>query len=158
MRHRVLVQPPSMEARRPARPVRPSALRAQQTFVTNGAAYHDSDADDDLENRPATRTSRRLTKVDLSKLDITSLQRYRKYYKIEGGGQGSTKDELLPSVARHFANQMVDEETVLLQFVVAVQRHSRQQQQMKAAVPMAKKPPVQALPLPPKGVIAKPRK
>lgn len=43
------------EIKRPVRPVRPSALRAQQTFVTNGAPYHDSDADDDLEVRPCAR-------------------------------------------------------------------------------------------------------
>lgn len=37
---------------------------------------------------------------------VTSLQRYRKFYKLEGGGQGTTKEELMPSVARHFAAQV----------------------------------------------------
>ncbi|PNH04889.1 Histone deacetylase complex subunit SAP30L-A [Tetrabaena socialis] len=105
------------------RPTRPSAARAKDHFTAQSES-------DDEGGRP-TRSSRRITRVDLSKLDVASLHRYRKCYKLGDAPATATKEELLPSVSRHFAHQVVDEEEVLLKFVLSVQRHNQQQQQQR---------------------------
>ncbi|KAG2425318.1 hypothetical protein HXX76_013734 [Chlamydomonas incerta] len=58
-----------------------------------------------------------------------SLLRYRKVYKLGDAPATATKEDLLPAVSRHFAQQVVDEEEVLLKFVLAVQKHNKQMQQ-----------------------------
>uniref|UniRef100_A0A7S0VDT8 Histone deacetylase complex subunit SAP30 Sin3 binding domain-containing protein n=1 Tax=Polytomella parva TaxID=51329 RepID=A0A7S0VDT8_9CHLO len=108
------------------RPVRNSALRAQQTFAANGNGPHASSDDDEVEVRPTTRTSRRGARVDFHKIDISSLQRYRKYYKLGDLSVPMSKEELIPVVQKHFNAQPVEEEEILLRFVQAVQNHNRQ--------------------------------
>uniref|UniRef100_A0A7S0UQQ4 Histone deacetylase complex subunit SAP30 Sin3 binding domain-containing protein n=1 Tax=Polytomella parva TaxID=51329 RepID=A0A7S0UQQ4_9CHLO len=111
------------------RPVRNSALKAQQSFATNGGPHASSD-DDEAEARPATRTSRqnRSARVDFYKLDLSSLLRYKKYYKL-GDATTASKEEMVPMIQKHFAQQNIDEEETLLRFIQAVQKHNRQQQQ-----------------------------
>ncbi|GFR53025.1 hypothetical protein Agub_g15717 [Astrephomene gubernaculifera] len=109
------------------RPQRPSALRAQGAF--QAAASSD---DEGMEGRQ-TRSTRRGVRVDLSKLDLQSLLRYRKVHKLGDAPATATKEELVPSVARHFAQQqVVDEEEVLLKFVLAIQKHNKQLRQLSA--------------------------
>ncbi|GLC33928.1 hypothetical protein PLESTB_000818700 [Pleodorina starrii] len=108
------------------RPQRPSALRAQGAF--QAAA---SSEDEGMEGRQ-TRSTRRVMRVDLSKLDTQSLLRYRKVHKLGDTPATATKEDLIPSVTRHFAQQVVDEEEVLMKFVLAVQKHNKQMRQINA--------------------------
>ncbi|GIL85457.1 hypothetical protein Vretimale_10613 [Volvox reticuliferus] len=108
------------------RPQRPSALRAQGAF--QAAASSD---DEGMEGRQ-TRSTRRVMRVDLSKLDTQSLLRYRKVHKLGDTPATASKEELIPAVSRHFAQQVVDEEEVLLKFVLAIQKHNKQLRQLGA--------------------------
>ncbi|KAG2496508.1 hypothetical protein HYH03_005333 [Edaphochlamys debaryana] len=91
-------------------------------------------SDDEAMEGRQTRSTRRVMRVDLSKMDTASLHRYRKYYKLGDAPATATKEELLPSVSRHFAQQVVDEEETLLKFILAVQKHNRQAKAQKQQV------------------------
>ncbi|PNW88941.1 hypothetical protein CHLRE_01g051450v5 [Chlamydomonas reinhardtii] len=103
------------------RPPRQTALRANDAFVAAASS--------DDEGGRQTRSRRTGPRVDLGKLDTMSLLRYRKVYKLGDAPATATKEDLLPAVSRHFAQQVVDEEEVLLKFVLAVQKHNKQMQQ-----------------------------
>jgi len=111
------------------RPVRPAALRAAHTFFSGGYNGQGGSASEDDEemyggSRPPPRTSsRRMPKIDFTKLDTASLNRYRKVYKL-GGDNAVTKDDLIHLVARHFANTSVDEDETLLKFALALRKQS----------------------------------
>lgn len=100
----------------------------------NGVSHGGSSDDDDIEaaaaNKQPQRTSaRRQPKVDLGKLEMTSLQKYRKHFKLVEAPPNAPKEELIPVVSRHFAAQVIDEEdTLLLNFAIALKRHSLQRQ------------------------------
>lgn len=61
------------------------------------------------------RSTRRPLRVDLSKLETSSLQRYRRVYNLREVTSGC-KEELVPAVAQHFAAQVVEENETLLSF------------------------------------------
>eukprot|EP00877_Chromochloris_zofingiensis_P000084 jgi/Chrzof1/10076/Cz04g26070.t1 len=110
------------------RPMRPSALRAQ-TIVTNGGyTSHmgsDSEADEELLNRPPPRASaRRTPKIDFTKLETISLMKYRKTYKLGETPTNSAKEDLIPAIQRHFASTVVDEDETLLKFAIALRKNS----------------------------------
>jgi hypothetical protein len=60
-------------------------------------------------------SSRRPLQVDLSKLETSSLKRYRRVYNLREV-TSSCKEELIAAVAQHFAAQVVEENETLLSF------------------------------------------
>jgi hypothetical protein len=44
--------------------------------------------------------------VDLAKLEVVSLMRYRRVFQLAGLGPAAARDELLHAVSRHFAEQV----------------------------------------------------
>mmetsp|Transcript_4742 Transcript_4742/g.12458 ORF Transcript_4742/g.12458 Transcript_4742/m.12458 type:complete len:141 (+) Transcript_4742:68-490(+) len=68
----------------------------------------------------SSRSSRRQPRVDLSKLEIPSLRKYRHAYNL--GGMFDSKEDLVPAVARHFAAQTVDEDDTLLNFAFSLKK------------------------------------
>ncbi|KAK9811839.1 hypothetical protein WJX72_011056 [[Myrmecia] bisecta] len=97
----------------PSRAGLPRYAVAGNGHAGNGNASSD---EDDLEvsmNPPVQRASaRRQHRVDFSKLETASLKRYRKVYKL-GDMATNAKEELIPAIARHFAQTVVDEEDTL---------------------------------------------
>lgn len=82
---------------------------------------------DDEEGRTTRSTRRGASRVDLSKLDVSSLNKYRKHYKLGEAPAGAQKEDLVPAVTRHFASMpLMDEEELLLKFVLVVQKHNKQ--------------------------------
>lgn len=60
--------------------------------------------------------------VDLSKLEIAALKRYRRHFKLVEVGPNSTKEQLLHAVGRHFMSQELDEAQVIAAFMHAAKR------------------------------------
>jgi len=58
--------------------------------------------------------------VDLSKLDLMALKRYKKHYKLRTRHKTSRKADLVAAVSRHFAAQSVDEAETIERFVFAL--------------------------------------
>ena len=68
-----------------------------------------------------SRSSRRnQSRVDLSKLEVPTLKKYRRVFKLNGNVE--SKEELVPAVARHFAQQVVDEDDILLNFAFSLKK------------------------------------
>ncbi|XP_024364617.1 uncharacterized protein [Physcomitrium patens] len=89
----------------------PAVVATCQTYADNSSS--------ELEQKPkvslSLRSTRRPLQVDLSKLDTSSLKRYRRVYNLREV-TGSGKEELVPAVAQHFAAQVVEENETLLSF------------------------------------------
>ncbi|CAK9855851.1 unnamed protein product [Sphagnum jensenii] len=97
---------------------RPSAQ--EQSVVFDNQTYVDNDAlevDQKLKGPLSLRSSssRRPLQVDLSKLETSSLKRYRRVYNLREV-TSSCKEELIAAVAQHFAAQVVEENETLLSF------------------------------------------
>ncbi|WIA19726.1 hypothetical protein OEZ85_005652 [Tetradesmus obliquus] len=75
------------------------------------------------------------TLVDLAKLEVVSLMRYRRVFALAGVGPAAAPEELLQAVSRHFAEQVVEEVQVLTDFRCALKRRSRKQQLMQQQYP-----------------------
>jgi histone deacetylase complex subunit SAP30 len=69
-----------------------------------------------------SRSSRRQPRVDLSKLEVPTLKRYRSTFNLGGSAVVDSKEELVPAVARHFAQQVVDEDDILLNFAFSLKK------------------------------------
>ncbi|KAK9805891.1 hypothetical protein WJX73_001745 [Symbiochloris irregularis] len=109
--------------------------------AANGRAGSPVSDEDDVEvNLPTTSSrpsTRRRPGVDFSKLDTASLRKYRTHYKLTEVPPNCSKDELIPAVARHFADQVVlDEEETVMSFCMSVKR----QQALHTSPPAYKKP------------------
>lgn len=79
--------------------------------------------------QPARQSTRRVNpRVDLSKLDVSSLRRYKTVYKLGEAPADCTKEDLMPGIRRHFENhlQNMDESDVLLNFMLALKKSSIQ--------------------------------
>lgn len=61
-------------------------------------------------------------RINLGKLDMASLRRYRARYQLPEPGPDSTKDQLVLAVAEHFMSQRVNEHDVLASFLMAAKR------------------------------------
>uniref|UniRef100_A0A061R1L6 Histone deacetylase complex subunit SAP30 Sin3 binding domain-containing protein n=1 Tax=Tetraselmis sp. GSL018 TaxID=582737 RepID=A0A061R1L6_9CHLO len=98
--------------------------------AANGSTQQSTSDDDDVEataapSPPLPRSSgRRAVRVDFSKLETSSLRKYQKVHHLNEVPQNSTKEELIPVVTRHFAAQVVEEDEVLLNFALALKKHS----------------------------------
>ncbi|KAF6260008.1 hypothetical protein COO60DRAFT_939212 [Scenedesmus sp. NREL 46B-D3] len=75
------------------------------------------------------------TLVNLAKLEVVSLMRYRRMFQLGEVGPAAARDELLHAVSRHFAEQAVEEVQVLRDFRSALQRRHRKQQLMQQQYP-----------------------
>ena len=54
-------------------------------------------------------------------LEMLSLRKYRRTYNLKGDYE-SSKEELVPTVTRHFAAQVVDEDDILLNFAFSLKK------------------------------------
>ncbi|KAH7293211.1 hypothetical protein KP509_28G016000 [Ceratopteris richardii] len=70
----------------------------------------------------ASKSSQRLLKVNLSKLETAALLRYRRRFELAGTGPNSSKEQLLDAVERHFSAQKLDEFQVIARFMQAAKR------------------------------------
>merc|ERR1712196_351709 len=70
------------------------------------------------------KDARNLT-VDFSKLDMGTLKRYKRHYRLKTR-QNVTKTELAQAVARHFASQHVDEAETIQLFMYSARSGSMQ--------------------------------
>lgn len=73
-------------------------------------------------------------------MEAASLRRYRQVYKLEEAEPGSSKEELMPAVARHFAAQVVDELETLRSFTATLRKRAGVSGNAFVAPPAAKKP------------------
>ena len=103
-----------MESRKRSR----AAGRQTNGGLHSGAGSEEDDRDD---YHGVSRSSRRQPKVDLSKLEMLSLRKYRRTYNLKGDYE-SSKEELVPTVTRHFAAQVVDEDDILLNFAFSLKK------------------------------------
>ena len=66
--------------------------------------------------RPRGEKDARNLTVDFSKLDMATLKRYKRHYRLKTR-QNVTKTELALAVAKHFASQTVDEADTISLFM-----------------------------------------
>ncbi|XP_058068895.1 uncharacterized protein LOC131218234 [Magnolia sinica] len=70
-----------------------------------------------------TTSAQYITTVDFSKLEMSSLRRYCRFYKLVGHDLKITpKEQLVDVVQRHFAPQRLDEMQVIVELVQAFKR------------------------------------
>mmetsp|Transcript_1198 Transcript_1198/g.1698 ORF Transcript_1198/g.1698 Transcript_1198/m.1698 type:complete len:140 (-) Transcript_1198:261-680(-) len=98
------------------------------TSANGGAASGSSDEEEMQRTAPSPPTqrtsSRRQPRVDLSRLETSSLRKYRRVYKL-GDSSGISKEDLIPAVARHWQNLVVEEEyETLLAFAMTLRKQS----------------------------------
>eukprot|EP00741_Cyanophora_paradoxa_P002477 tig00000076_g2401.t1 len=63
------------------------------------------------------------TFVNFSKLDIKTLQRYRKHFRLQLDGKTHpNKSDLVAAITKHFASHTVDEAETLATFIAAAKR------------------------------------
>ncbi|MCO5610937.1 hypothetical protein L7F22_065183 [Adiantum nelumboides] len=68
------------------------------------------------------KSSDRVLKVNLSKLETASLLRYWRRFELVEVGPNSSKEQLLDAVERHFNAQKLDESQVIASFMQAAKR------------------------------------
>eukprot|EP00879_Flechtneria_rotunda_P002416 GHRR01002613.1.p1 GENE.GHRR01002613.1~~GHRR01002613.1.p1 ORF type:complete len:130 (+),score=24.63 GHRR01002613.1:196-585(+) len=103
------------------RPIRPTAK------AIYGAQYGSgSDEDEEYVGTKSARIPSKFgnCRIDFSKLELVSLQRYRKAYKLPDHPAAS-RDDLLAAIMRHFANVYVDEDETLIKFAMACRRNGQ---------------------------------
>jgi Sin3 binding region of histone deacetylase complex subunit SAP30 len=66
-------------------------------------------------------------RINLSRLSIETLRRYRTVYQLPDAGPNATREQLLDAVARHFSSIQVDEMSVIRHFLAAVRRQGQEQ-------------------------------
>ncbi|KDD76428.1 hypothetical protein H632_c229p2 [Helicosporidium sp. ATCC 50920] len=95
----------------PVRSMRPTSTRC----ISSGTS-RTADVAEILRQSPAPQ------RINLGKLDMASLRRYRARYQLPEPGPDSTKDQLVLAVAEHFMSQRVNEHDVLASFLMAAKR------------------------------------
>eukprot|EP01025_Chloroclados_australasicus_P033652 TRINITY_DN3437_c0_g1_i1.p2 TRINITY_DN3437_c0_g1~~TRINITY_DN3437_c0_g1_i1.p2 ORF type:complete len:130 (+),score=11.05 TRINITY_DN3437_c0_g1_i1:140-529(+) len=107
--------------------------RPVRSAVKNRRQYVQSDFDDEvaIESMMASRQGRgstkKVQKIDLSKLSIASLQKYVKVFKLSNTPYHLTKEEMLLLVKHHFEDWEVDELETIVEFVKAFKRRFYEQ-------------------------------
>ncbi|KAK8572544.1 hypothetical protein V6N12_028597 [Hibiscus sabdariffa] len=76
----------------------------------------------DSQSKGSVSTTRRSTKVDLSKLEIAALWRYWRHFNLVDAIPNPSKEQLVDVVQRHFVSQQMDELQVIAGFVQAAKR------------------------------------
>mmetsp|Transcript_18817 Transcript_18817/g.41183 ORF Transcript_18817/g.41183 Transcript_18817/m.41183 type:complete len:169 (-) Transcript_18817:277-783(-) len=80
-------------------------------------------ASSDDEECPGQRNSaRQLSQVDLSRLEASSLRKYRRVYKLGDMASGLTKEDLVAAVSNHWQTQVVEEQETLLAFAMTLRQ------------------------------------
>lgn len=82
------------------------------------------DGEDDAEAGNREKEARSLI-VDFTKLDMATLKRYKRHYRLKTR-QNVTKTELALAVAKHFASQTVDEADTISLFMYSARAGSLQ--------------------------------
>eukprot|EP00850_Spirogloea_muscicola_P022834 SM000314S12178 [mRNA] locus=s314:28337:30941:+ [translate_table: standard] len=70
------------------------------------------------------RRMKRPPRVDMKKLEVSSLERYKEVYNLEDVTT-TCKEELAIAVASHFAEQVVDEDEIIMSFFIYSLRKQR---------------------------------
>ena len=129
---------PPMERDRPLgkRQVRPNLSRSdfgyeERSRTTKAAAKKPKNAGEEDEAgdmggvsdsaRPRGEKDARNLTVEFTKLDMATLKRYKRHYRLKTR-QNVTKTELALAVAKHFASQTVDEADTISLFMCARER------------------------------------
>lgn len=115
---------PRVQPRKPSVPV---ARNASLTDEDNAMEAEHANFNRMFERRDevdegSSPTSEVLPSVDLSKLEIAALKKYRRHFKLMDVGPNSTKEQLLRAVGRHFMSQELDEAQVIAAFLQAAKR------------------------------------
>ncbi|XP_042450526.1 uncharacterized protein LOC122035189 [Zingiber officinale] len=76
----------------------------------------------DSQSKGSVSSSTISTKVDLSKLETTALQRYYRYFNLMDDNPNPSKEQLIEVVQRHFVSQQLDEVQVIAGFMQAAKR------------------------------------
>ncbi|KAL3159667.1 hypothetical protein ABBQ38_010074 [Trebouxia sp. C0009 RCD-2024] len=111
----------SRKLRATSRP--PSELTASVNAGNGAGSSEDEDYEVPSAPVPQRASTRRQPKVDFSKLDATSLKKYRKLHDMEDLPPGASKEDMIPAVAKHFSQQVVDEKDTLVNFALSLKRH-----------------------------------
>ena len=90
--------------------------KAQKTAASNKSAKeHDDDESNTTKKSAEDKAATALT-VDFSKLDMATLKRYKRHYRLKTR-QNITKPELAIAIAKHFATQTIDETDTISLFM-----------------------------------------
>ncbi|KAG6473387.1 uncharacterized protein LOC122027859 isoform X1 [Zingiber officinale] len=76
----------------------------------------------DSQSKGSVSSSTMSTKVDLSKLETTALQRYYRHFNLMDANPNPSKEQLIEVVQRHFVSQQLDEMQVITGFMQAAKR------------------------------------
>mmetsp|Transcript_8088 Transcript_8088/g.14029 ORF Transcript_8088/g.14029 Transcript_8088/m.14029 type:complete len:140 (+) Transcript_8088:325-744(+) len=91
--------------------------------VNNAGGSEESDEERAVPSPPQRTSARRQPRVDLSRLETSSLRKYRRVYKLGDLATGVSKEDLVPAVARHWQSQVVEEEyETLLAFAMTLRK------------------------------------
>ena len=90
--------------------------------ATKSAKEHDDDETNNTKKSAEDKAAAALT-VDFSKLDMVTLKRYKRHYRLKTR-QNVTKTELALAVAKHFASQTVDEADTISLFMYSARAGS----------------------------------
>ena len=90
-----------------------------------GTGPEPTTSDDDTLEQPEKRASiRRHPRVDLAKLDVSKLRKYRRFYGV-CSVTANSKDELMPHISKHFETYGVNEDQALAKFLEVLRsRHA----------------------------------
>lgn len=109
----------------------PSDYTASATAANGVGSSDDEDYEAQVPSAPVPQraSSRRQPKVDFSKLETISLKKYRKLHDMDDLPPSASREDMIPAVAKHFSQQVVDEKDTLVNFALSLKRHHLQQQQ-----------------------------
>jgi histone deacetylase complex subunit SAP30 len=90
--------------------------KAHKTSAAHKSAKeHDDDETNNTKKSAEDKAAAALT-VDFSKLDMVTLKRYKRHYRLKTR-QNVTKPELAHAIAKHFATQTIDEADTISLFM-----------------------------------------
>ncbi|XP_024361995.1 uncharacterized protein [Physcomitrium patens] len=114
---------PRVQPRKPPVTIAHSAsITEEHAMATKHANFNRLFERRDEVDEGSSPISADLPLVDLSKLEIAALKRYRRHFKLVEVGPNSTKEQLLHAVGRHFMSQELDEAQVIAAFMHAAKR------------------------------------
>ncbi|KAI5059923.1 hypothetical protein GOP47_0024343 [Adiantum capillus-veneris] len=100
------------------KPFKPRVRPQRSSNAPRGAhRSHVADA-----SSASPKSSHRILKVNLSKLETAALLRYWRRFNLVDPGPHLSKEQLVDAVERHFSSQQLDEFQVIAQFIQAAKR------------------------------------
>ncbi|GMH23763.1 hypothetical protein Nepgr_025606 [Nepenthes gracilis] len=76
----------------------------------------------DTSSKGSISTSHESTKVDLSKLEMAALWRYRRHFNLVEAVPNPSREQLIDAIQSHFISQQLDELQVIVGFAQAAKR------------------------------------